>query len=83
MEDLAERTRRPASLVLGCVMTHETAHLLGLRHGNWGVMRATLGTRGLDDASRGRAFTAAEDIQLRAGAGRLAEARDVAEAGRR
>ena len=83
VEDLAKKMRRPAWLVLGCVMTHEIAHVLGLKHGEWGVMRATLSPRDLDDVRQGWAFTAAEDTQLRAGTSRLVGAREVAEAGRR
>ena len=61
----ADRTVRPISLVLGCVMIHETAHLLGLHHQSHGVMRANLETEDMDNVATGRAFNAEEGQRLR------------------
>ena len=83
VENLGEMTERPVWLALGCVMTHEIAHLLGLPHRDRGVMRAALGWRQLDQARQGLGFTAAEDKQIREGARRLTGALEAAEAARR
>jgi hypothetical protein len=82
VENLGETTGRPVWLALGCVMTHEIAHLLGLPHRERGVMRAALGWRQMDEARLGLGFTEAEEKQLREGARRLTAALEVAEAGR-
>lgn len=62
----ADRTVRPMSLVLGCIMIHETAHLLGLHHQARGVMRANLEAEDMDNVTTGRAFNAQEGQRLRA-----------------
>jgi hypothetical protein len=62
---VSEWKLRPVQLVLACILLHETGHLLGLRHGVRGAMRANLEGEDMDDVVRGRAFTAAEGAQLR------------------
>ena len=64
----AEWTLRPVELVLACILMHETGHLLGLGHQAHGVMHARLESDDMDDAVRGRAFSAAEGETLRAAA---------------
>jgi hypothetical protein len=66
-EGVAQRTMRPVGDALGCVLAHEAAHLLGLRHQAHGVMRETLDREGIDDTSIGRAFTMGDLDRLRAG----------------
>jgi hypothetical protein len=66
VKSVADRTLRPASLVLGCVLVHETAHLLGLQHQSRGAMRASLDGGDMDSVATGRAFSAEEGQQLRA-----------------
>ena len=77
-KNLAEITDRP--VCLGCVMTHEIGHLLGLPHRDRGVMRAALSPRQLDEARQGLGFTGAEAKQLREGVRHLTGALGVAEA---
>lgn len=64
--EAAERTERPIYVVLGCILAHETGHLLGLAHQPHGVMRANLEGIDMDEATRGRAFTWEEAKRLRA-----------------
>jgi len=66
VKSAADREVRPMSLVLGCVLVHETAHLLGLQHQSHGVMRANLNGGDMDNLAVGRAFSAEEGKQLRA-----------------
>jgi hypothetical protein len=66
VKSVADRTNRPMSLVLGCVLVHETAHLLGLQHRTHGAMRANLDAQDMDDVAVGRAFDAEEGRRLRA-----------------
>jgi len=63
----ADLTLRPVGVVLGCVLVHESAHLLGLGHEKGGVMRGNINAQDLDAATSGRAFTADESVRLRAG----------------
>jgi hypothetical protein len=80
VKNLGEMTDRPVWLALGCVMTHEIGHLLGLPHRDRGVMRAALSPRQLDEARQGLGFTGAEAKQLREGVRHLTGALGVAEA---
>ena len=66
VQAVSERTLRPASVVLGCILAHEAGHLLGLLHQAHGVMRANLESVGIDEATMGRAFNADEASKLRA-----------------
>jgi hypothetical protein len=68
----------PLPLVLACVLVHESAHLLGLRHQTQGVMRANLDPRDMFYASMGRAFNTDEEKQLRAAVRRIGS-RDAGE----
>jgi len=63
---VAERTLRPLYLVLGCILIHETGHLLGLHHQAHGAMRANLEAVDMDYTAMGRAFDAEEKRKLRA-----------------
>jgi hypothetical protein len=65
-KSVADRTLRPLSVVLGCILIHETGHLLGLGHQRDGVMRANLEAIDMDNATRGRAFNSDEVKELRA-----------------
>ena len=71
IEAFAANQRRRPSLVLACVLIHEIAHTLGLKHQTDGVMRATLNPHGIQDVALGLGFTPAEARQLRMGAMRL------------
>jgi len=66
-KNVAALTLRPLDVVLGCVLVHESAHLLGLGHEKEGVMRGNINAHDLDAAVAGRPFTAAEASRLRAG----------------
>jgi hypothetical protein len=68
---VADRTLHPIDVVLGCIFVHETAHLLGLHHHRSGIMRANLESVDMDDAIRGRAFSAEEQKRLREASNRL------------
>jgi len=59
-------TVRPSDVVLGCVLVHESAHLLGLRHESRGVMRPWIDAHNIDDVLAGRPFSPAEVRSLRA-----------------
>lgn len=63
---VADRTLRPLYLVLGCILIHETGHLLGLRHQPHGAMRANLDAAGMDYTAMGRPFNSQEKDELRA-----------------
>jgi hypothetical protein len=62
---IAEKAHRRAAIVLACVLVHEIAHTLGLRHRNQGVMRPILDPRAMDDAMHGLAFDGIQGKQLR------------------
>jgi hypothetical protein len=62
---IAEKSHRRAAVVLACVLVHEIAHTLGLRHQEQGVMRPVLDPRGMDDAVRGLAFDELQGRLLR------------------
>jgi hypothetical protein len=66
-KDAADHTVRPLDVVLGCVLVHESAHLLGLGHQPSGLMRAQVDAHDLDAAVAGRSFTASEAERLRSG----------------
>ena len=72
----AAKTGRPLPLVLGCILVHEIAHVLGLAHRETGIMRARLTTREVDHANCGQIFDSLEARQLNAGASRLAASLD-------
>jgi len=63
---VADRTLRPLYLVLGCILIHETGHLLGLHHQPHGAMRADLEAADMDYTAMGRAFNSQEKETLRA-----------------
>jgi len=65
-QQAAAWTIRPVELALACILIHEAGHLLGLGHQAHGAMRANLDARDMDDAIRGKAFSAAEGEILRA-----------------
>jgi hypothetical protein len=71
VENLSERMQRPVPLVLGSVMVHEIAHVLGLGHQNCGIMRAAMCPRDVDAMMQGLVFDAAECRKLCAGANLL------------
>jgi hypothetical protein len=71
IEAFAANQRRRPSLILACVLIHEIAHTLGLKHQTDGVMRAALNPHGIEDVALGLGFTPAEARQLRMGAMRL------------
>jgi hypothetical protein len=72
VELLAAKTKRPLSLVLSCVLLHEVAHVLGVGHGDSGIMRASMGATEVGNAAGGLAFDASVMRLLQAGATRLA-----------
>jgi hypothetical protein len=65
VQAIAEKSHRSAAVVLACVLVHEIAHTLGLRHHEQGVMRPVLDPRGMDDAVRGLAFDGLQRQLLR------------------
>lgn len=65
-KSVADRTLQPLYVVLGCILIHETGHLLGLGHQPGGVMRRNLEAIDMDNATRGRAFNSDEIRELRA-----------------
>jgi hypothetical protein len=71
IQDFARKSKRPPSLILGCVLVHEIAHTLGLAHQFGGLMRPDLHPHDMLDAVRGLAFTPSEVRQLRAAVVRL------------
>jgi len=65
-KNAAELAVREFDVVLGCVLVHESAHLLGLGHEKRGVMRPQIDAHDIDDALAGRPFSLGEIRQLRA-----------------
>jgi len=74
----ADRTLRPLSLVLGCILIHETGHLFGLTHQRHGAMRSNLDGVDMDNAVRGWAFSSEERKVLREAIGRVQAVRTMA-----
>jgi hypothetical protein len=77
-QSAADRTLRPLSLVLGCILIHEAGHLLGLTHAAHGVMRPNLDGIEMDNAVRGWAFSDDERKKLRATLGGPSDLRALA-----
>jgi hypothetical protein len=62
---IADKAHRRPAAVLACVLLHEIAHTLGLRHDERGVMRALLDPHGIDESVQGLAFDGKQGRQLR------------------
>ena len=63
-KDAADFAVRPLDVVLGCVLVHESGHLLGLGHQPRGVMRAQIDAHDVDAAVSGHPFGLGEIQQL-------------------
>jgi hypothetical protein len=73
VKEVAAKAHRRPSLVLACVVMHEIAHTLGLRHADGGVMQAKLRPDDFDQAACGLAFSDVEVRQLRKAVTKLNE----------
>jgi hypothetical protein len=71
VESFAAASNQRVHVVLGCILIHEIAHTLGLKHESHGLMAPVLRPPEMKNVSLGLGFSSADARQLRLGLARL------------